>query len=150
MGGPSGHSPSLACPPAPRDTFGIEMFRQMAWFSPLAGMVMMVALSFMFRSAILVIANMAVAMISIIWAMGLFIGLGAPIHIMASMAPVFLMAISTDTVHIFNEFYFRYKDIRDKREAILQTMEATGAPIAYSDLTTAAGVASAALGPARP
>jgi predicted RND superfamily exporter protein len=140
----------VAGDPVARDTFGIEMFRQMAWFSPLAGMVMMVALYFMFRSAILVIANMAVAMISIIWAMGLFIGLGVPIHIMASMAPVFLMAISTDTVHIFNEFYFRYKDIRDKREAILQTMEATGAPIAYSDLTTAVGFASLAVGPIVP
>ncbi|HJX73148.1 MAG TPA: MMPL family transporter, partial [Candidatus Deferrimicrobiaceae bacterium] len=140
----------VAGDPVARDTFGIEMFRQMAWFSPLAGMVMMVALYFMFRSAILVIANMAVAMISIIWALGLFIGLGVPIHIMASMAPVFLMAISTDTVHIFNEFYFRYKDIRDKREAVLQTMEATGAPIAYSDLTTAAGFASLAVGPIVP
>jgi predicted RND superfamily exporter protein len=39
-------------------------------------MVMMVALYFMFRSATLVIANMGVAMISIIWAMGFFIGLG--------------------------------------------------------------------------
>jgi len=136
--------------PVARDTFGIEMFRQMAFFSPLAGMVMMVALYFMFRSATLVIANMGVAMISIIWAMGFFIGLGVPIHIMASMGPVFLMAISTDTVHIFNEFHFRYKDVHDKREAILQTMEATATPIAYSDLTTAAGFASLAVGPIVP
>jgi predicted RND superfamily exporter protein len=136
--------------PVARDTFGIEMFRQMAYFSPLAGMVMMVALYFMFRSATLVIANMGVAMISIIWSMGFFIGLGVPIHIMASMGPVFLMAISTDTVHIFNEFYFRYKDVHDKREAILQTMETTATPIAYSDLTTAAGFASLAVGPIVP
>ncbi|MCL5965639.1 MAG: hypothetical protein M1550_00190, partial [Deltaproteobacteria bacterium] len=54
--------------PVARDTFGIEMFRQMAWFSPLAGMVMMIVLFFMFRSATLVVANMGVAMISIIWA----------------------------------------------------------------------------------
>ena len=111
---------------------------------------MMVALYFMFRSATLVIANMGVAMISIIWAMGFFIGLGVPIHIMASMSPVFLMAISTDTVHIFNEFFFRYKDVRDKREAILQTMDATATPIAYSDLTTAVGFASLAVGPIVP
>jgi predicted RND superfamily exporter protein len=140
----------LAGDPVARDTFGIEMFRQMAYFSPLAGMVMMVALYFMFRSATLVIANMGVAMISIIWAMGLFIGLGVPIHIMASMSPVFLMAISTDTVHIFNEFYFRYKEVGNKREAILHTMEATGTPIVYSDLTTAAGFASLAVGPIVP
>jgi len=136
--------------PVARDTFGIEMFRQMAWFSPLAGMVMMAALYFMFRNATLVLANMGVAMISIVWAMGLFIGLGVPIHIMASMAPVFLMAISTDTVHVFNEFFFRYQDVRDKRAAILQTMEATATPITYSDLTTAAGFASLAVGPIVP
>jgi predicted RND superfamily exporter protein len=140
----------LAGDPIARDTFGIEMFRQMAYFSPLAGMVMMVALYFMFRSATLVIANMGVAMISIIWAMGLFIGLGVPIHIMASMSPVFLMAISTDTVHIFNEFYFRYKEVGNKRDAVLLTMEATGTPIVYSDLTTAAGFASLAVGPIVP
>jgi predicted RND superfamily exporter protein len=140
----------LAGDPVARDTFGIEMFRQMGWFSPLAGVVMMAALYFMFRSATLVVANMGVAMISIVWAMGFFIGLGVPIHIMASMSPVFLMAISTDTVHIFNEFHFRYKDVRDKREAILQTMEATGTPIVYSDLTTAAGFASLAVGPIVP
>jgi len=140
----------LAGDPLARDTFGIEMFRQMAYFSPVAGAVMMVALYFMFRSATLVIANMAVAMISIVWAMGFFIGLGVPIHIMASMSPVFLMAISTDTVHIFNEFFFRYKEVRDKREAILRTMDATGTPIGYSDLTTAAGFASLAVGPIVP
>ncbi|MBI5577357.1 MAG: MMPL family transporter, partial [Deltaproteobacteria bacterium] len=140
----------LAGDPVARDTFGIEMFRQMAWFSPLAGMVMMAALYVMFRSATLVIANMGVAMIAIVWAMGLFIGLGIPIHIMASMSPVFLMAISTDTVHIFNEFYFRHKDVRDKRQAILETMEATATPITYSDLTTAAGFASLAVGPIVP
>lgn len=136
--------------PVARDTFGIEMFRQMAWFSPLAGMVMMAALYFMFRNATLVIANMGVAMIAIVWAMGFFISLGVPVHIMASMSPVFLMAISTDTVHVFNEFHFRYRELRDKRQAILRAMEATATPIAYSDLTTAAGFASLAVGPIVP
>lgn len=140
----------LAGDPVARDTFGIEMFRQMAFFSPLAGMVMFLVLYLMFRNLGLVLANMGVAMLSIIWAMGLFIGLGIPIHIMASMSPVFLMAISTDTVHIFNEFYFRHKEVRNKQEAIRQTMDTTATPVLFSDLTTAAGFASLAIGPIIP
>jgi len=140
----------LAGDPVARDTFGAEMFRQMALFSPLAGMVMVLVLFVMFRNWSLVFANMAVAMVSIIWSMGLFIALGIPIHIMASMSPVFLMAISTDTVHIFNEFYFRFQEVGRKKEAILATMGAVGTPIFFSDLTTTAGFASLGIGPIIP
>jgi hypothetical protein len=134
----------LAGDPVARDTFGAEMFRQMGLFSPIAGLAMCVALWFMFRSLPLVAANMAVAVVSIIWCMGLLIGLGYPVHIMSSMSPVFLMAIATDSVHIFNEFRFRLAEVRDKRRAVLDTMATVGAPIFYSDATTAAGFAALA------
>ncbi|MBI1963224.1 MAG: MMPL family transporter [Candidatus Rokubacteria bacterium] len=140
----------IAGDPVARDTFGAEMFRQMALFSPLAGMLMCGVLFLMFRSWWLVAANMLVAMLAIVWAMGLFIGLGIPVHIMASMSPVFLMAISTDTVHIFNEFTFRRREVGDRRQAILQTMDAVGTPVLFSDLTTIAGFASLAIGPIIP
>ncbi|MBI2842274.1 MAG: MMPL family transporter [Armatimonadetes bacterium] len=136
----------LAGDPVARDTFGAEMFKQMAVFSPIAGMVMFVALLLMFGTFIPVIACMAVAMVCVIWAMGGTVGLGIPIHIMSSMSPVFLMAISTDTVHIFNEFYFRFKETGDRESAILDTMRVVGRPLIYTDLTTAAAFASLAAG----
>lgn len=135
----------LAGDPVARDTFGAEMFRQMGLFSPIAGMVMAIALWFMFRSVLLIAANMAAAMISIIWSMGLLIWLGYPVHIMSSMSPVFLMAIATDTVHIFNEFFFRYREVGKKKQAVTDAMAAVGTPVLYSDLTTAAGFASLAI-----
>jgi len=135
----------LAGDPVARDTFGAEMFRQMGLFSPIAGMVMAVALWFMFHSVPLIAANMAVAMISIIWSMGLLAGLGHPVHIMSSMSPVFLMAIATDTVHIFNEFFFRYREVGEKKRSVMETMAAVGTPVFYSDVTTAVGFASLAI-----
>jgi predicted RND superfamily exporter protein len=81
------------------------------------------------------------AMISIVWSMGLLIALGFPIHIMSSMAPVFLMAIATDSIHIFNEFYFRYRESKDKKAAIIETMRAVGRPVRYTALATAVGFA---------
>src|SRR3990172_4463591 len=97
----------IAGDPVARDTFGAEMFKLMGIFSPIAGMIMFAAIQLMFRSLSLSFAMMAVAMTAILWSMGLLIGAGFPVHIMSSMAPVFLMAIATDSIHIFNEFYFR-------------------------------------------
>ncbi|GAB4418343.1 MAG: hypothetical protein OHK0032_14350 [Thermodesulfovibrionales bacterium] len=129
----------IAGDPVARDTFGAEMFKLMGIFSPIAGMIMFVAIYFMFRNLSFSITMMMVAMISIIWSMGLLIGLGLPVHIMSSMAPVFLMAIATDSIHIFNEYYFRYRERKDKRLAIIETMHAVGRPVRYTALATAAG-----------
>ena len=131
----------IAGDPVARDTFGAEMFKLMAVFAPIAGMVMLGVRYLMFRDLFLSVTLMMDAMISIIWSMGLLIALGFPIHIMSSMSPVFLMAVATDSMHIFNEFYFRYRERRDKRAAIIETMKAVGRPVRYTALATAAGFA---------
>lgn len=131
----------IAGDPVARDTFGAEMFKLMAVFAPIAGMVMLIVRYLMFRDLFLSITLMMDAMMSIVWSMGLLIGLGFPIHIMSSMAPVFLMAIATDSIHIFNEFYFRYRETKDKKRAIIETMRAVSRPVRYTALATAAGFA---------
>ena len=131
----------IAGDPVARDTFGAEMFKLMGIFSPIAGMIMFITIQLMFRSLSLSFTMMAVAMAAIIWSMGLLIGAGFPVHIMSSMAPVFLMAIATDSIHIFNEFYFRYREKHDKLAAIRETMAAVSRPVRYTALATAAGFA---------
>jgi predicted RND superfamily exporter protein len=49
-------------------------------------------------------------------------------------------------VHIFNEFYFRFRDLGDKRKAVIETMNAVAQPVFYSDITTVVGFASLATG----
>ncbi|KWT79601.1 efflux RND transporter permease subunit [Candidatus Magnetominusculus xianensis] len=131
----------IAGDPVARDTFGVDMFKLMGILAPIAGMVMFLVRYLMFRDMFLSMALMMDAMISIVWSMGLLIGLGFPIHIMSSMAPVFLMAIATDSMHIFNEFYFRYKETGNKRLAIIETMAAVSKPVRSTALATAAGFA---------
>src|SRR3990170_3351400 len=118
----------IAGDPVARDTFGAEMFKLMGIFSPIAGAIMFITIQLMFRTLSLSFTMMAVAMAAIIWSMGLLIGVGLPVHIMSSMAPVFLMAIATDSIHIFNEFYFRYHDKPAKLAAIRETMQAVSRP----------------------
>ncbi|OIQ88985.1 MMPL family protein [mine drainage metagenome] len=131
----------IAGDPVARDTFGAEMFKLMAIFSPIAGMIMFAVIQYMFRNLALSAAMMGVSMVAIIWSMGLLIGAGFPVHIMSSMAPVFLMAIATDSIHIFNEFYFRYRERGDKLAAIRETMAAVSRPVRFTALATAAGFA---------
>ena len=133
---------TIAGDPVARDTFGAEMFKLMGMFAPIAGMIMFGVAFFMFRSLFISMAIMAPAMVIIICSMGLIIGMGYPVHIMSSMSPVFLMAIATDSIHIFNEFYFRFHEKGDQKAAILDTMQAVGKPLIYTDITTAAGFAS--------
>jgi len=147
----------VAGDPVARDTFGAEMFKQMGFFSPIAGMVMMIVLYILFGNFGLISSVMAVAMVSVIWSMGLLIGLGYPVHIMSSMIPVFLMAIATDSIHIFNEFYFRFRELKNsspfiplqrgtaKKQAVLDTMRVVGQPVKYTALATAAGFAVLAI-----
>ncbi len=132
----------IAGDPVARDTFGAEMFKLMGIFSPIAGMIMFIVSYIMFRSLFLSVSIMIPAMAIIVWSMGLLIGMGFPVHIMSSMAPVFLMAIATDSIHIFNEFYFRYREKKDKKIAIIETMRAVRVPLIYTDITTAVGFGS--------
>jgi predicted RND superfamily exporter protein len=131
----------IAGDPVARDTFGADMFKLMAIFAPIAGMIMFLVRYLMFRDLFLSVTLMMDAMMSIIWSMGLLIGLGFPVHIMSSMAPVFLMAIATDSMHIFNEFYFRYRENRNRKAAIIETMNEVRRPVRNTALATAAGFA---------
>ena len=131
----------IAGEPVARDTFGAQMFKLMRVFSPMAIVIMFFAIYVMFRNLLMAVSMMLVAIVTIIWTMGLGIGLGFPIHIMNSMTPLFMMAIATDSIHIFNEFYFRFRETKDKRRAIVETMEAVGRPVRYTALATAAGFA---------
>lgn len=131
----------IAGDPVARDTFGAEMFKLMAIFSPIAGGIMFAAIQFMFGNLALSAAMMGVSMVAIIWSIGLLIGVGFPVHIMSSMAPVFLMAIATDSIHIFNEFYFRYRERGNKLDAIRETMAAVSRPVRFTALATTAGFA---------
>jgi predicted RND superfamily exporter protein len=129
----------VAGDPVARDTFGVEMFTMMGLFSPIAGAIMFLAVYRMFRSVALACAMMAVATVAIVWSLGALAALGFPVHIMSSMSPVFLMAIATDSIHIFNEFSFRRREAPDRRSAVLATMEAIGRPVRGTALATAAG-----------
>ena len=137
--------------PVAEDTFGVEMFIQMAISAPLAMVVIFLLMLFFFRKLVLVISPMIVAMVSVISTMGLMIGLGFPVHIMGSMIPIFLMPIAVvDSVHILSEFFDLYTKEKGRVNTIREVMESLFTPMLYTSLTSAAGFASLALTPIPP
>lgn len=127
--------------PVARDQFGADMFKLMAVFAPIANALMVALMFWMFRSWWIAGTMMLSATISITVSMGAAVAAGFPIHIMGSMAPVFLLAIATDGIHIFNEFFQRWGPGKDRAEVIRQTMAAVARPVRFTALATALGFA---------
>lgn len=137
--------------PVAEDTFGVEMLIQMASSAPLAGLTIFLLLLLFFHRVILIIAPMIVAVVSVICAMGLLIGLGYDVHIMSSMIAIFLMPIAVvDSVHILSEFFDTYQRFRDKTETLRYVMGHLFKPMLYTSLTTIAGFGSLAFTPIPP
>lgn len=137
--------------PVAEDTFGVEMFKQMAISAPVAMVIIFLLMLFFFRKLVLIISPMIVVMVSVICTMSLLIISGKTVHIMSSMIPIFIMPIAVlDSIHILSEFFDRYQATKDRRKTILGVMDALYTPMLYTSLTTAVGFASLSLAPIPP
>lgn len=137
--------------PVAEDTFGVEMFKQMAISAPLAMLIIFILMLVFFKKVTMVISPMIVAMVAVISTMGLLVISGFTVHIMSSMIPIFIMPIAVlDAVHILSDFFDTYQETRDRKKTILHVMDTLFAPMLYTSLTTIAGFASLALTPNPP
>jgi len=137
--------------PVAEDTFGVQMFKQMAISAPLAGLMIFLLMWYFFRNARLVLAPMIVAMLTVVITMGLLVGLGFTVHIMSSMIPIFLMPIAVvDSVHIMSEFADHYDPEKDIKQSIGRVVDHLYKPMLFTSLTTSVGFASLLLTPIPP
>jgi uncharacterized protein len=137
--------------PVAEDTFGVDMFKQMALSAPMAMLIIFLLMLFFFRKLSLIISPLIVALVSVICTMGLLVATGNTIHIMSSMIPIFIMPIAVlDAVHILSEFFDRYQETKDRRKTIMTVMKTLFTPMLYTSLTTAVGFGSLALAPIPP
>ena len=132
--------------PIAEETFGHEMFIQMAVVAPAAFLLIMLIVYLLFRQPLFLVPVGVTAAISVVWAMGLLIGLGFTVHIMSSMIPVFLLPIAIlNSVHILSQFFDRFCITGKKRESLLWAMRRLYVPMLFTSLTSAVGFASLAM-----
>ncbi|GAB4324423.1 MAG: MMPL family transporter [Candidatus Zixiibacteriota bacterium] len=139
--------------PVAEETFGKEMFKQMGISAPMAGLLIFLLMLLFFRKVRVVLSPMIIAIMAVIWTMGLLVAFGFTVHIMSSMIPIFLMPIAVlNSIHILSEFHERYQKSKSQREAILSTMDELFKPMIFTSLTTVVGFGSlmfAAIPPVR-
>lgn len=137
--------------PVAEDTFGAEMFKQMAISSPLAMILVILLIYLSIRKWLLSFVVMAVPFASIIFSMGLLVGMGFPVHIMSSMIPIFIIPITIgDGIHVLSAFYDVYQKFDNKQKALKYVLNELWSPIFYTSITTASGFASLASTPIPP
>ncbi|MEL6890866.1 MAG: MMPL family transporter [Actinomycetota bacterium] len=141
--------------PLAQEAFGDQMFVQMAVFAPLAGLAIFLLMLAFFRRLAFVGPAMVLALLSVIWTMGLLIGTGNTLHIMSSMIPIFLMPIAIlDAIHVISEFFDRARntaaDRAGRADALRAVYRELNGPIAYTTATTTVGFAALALTPIPP
>jgi uncharacterized protein len=137
--------------PVAEDTFGIEMFKQMAVSAPLAGLIIFILMWIFFKNVKLIISPMLLAIATVLITMGLLMGLGFPVHIMSSMIPIFLMPIAVlDSVHILSEFFDKYRHIGKKDETVFRVLDELFTPMLFTSLTSAVGFFSLSFSPIPP
>ncbi len=137
--------------PVAQDTFGVEMFVQMAISAPMAMGLIFLLMWYFFRSVKLIISPMIVAMVSVIVTMGALVMSGHTVHIMSSMIPIFIMPIAVlDAVHILSDFFDVYPKYKDRHKTIIHVMKDLSSPMLFTSLTTAAGFGSLAFTPIPP
>lgn len=137
--------------PVAEDTFGKDMFVQMAICAPLAMVMIFLLMLFFFRKIQLIVSPLIIAMCTVIATMGLLIGTGNTLHIMSSMIPIFIMPIAVvDSIHILSEFFDEYQNRKDRKTTIIHVMDHLFKPMLFTSLTSAAGFASLAFTPIPP
>ena len=137
--------------PVAEDTFGVQVFKQMAISAPLAMAIIFLLMWLFFRSALVILPAIYDALIATTATMSLLVITGNTIHIMSSMIPIFIVPIAVlDDVHVISEFFDRYQKTKSRKETIKELMSGLFTPMLYTTLTTAVGFASLALAPIPP
>lgn len=143
---PPGLRTYMAGLPIAEDTFGHEMFVQMAVVAPIAFLVILLLVLFLFGEPSFLLPVGMIAALSVVWTMGSLIGAGFTVHIMSSMIPVFLMPIAVlDAVHILSEFQLQRRLHGVRRDAVDATMRVLYRPVTFTSITAAVGFGSLGL-----
>jgi predicted RND superfamily exporter protein len=137
--------------PVAQDSFGAEMFYQMAYSAPAAMIIIFLLMLLFFRNIRIILAPMVVAMMTVIWSMGLLIMTGNTVHIMSSMIPIFLIPIAVlDSIHIVSEYHDNFKKSRDRHIVFKTTHKELFLPMLLTSLTTMVGFVSLTVTPIPP
>jgi uncharacterized protein len=102
--------------------------------------VLLIVLVLLFRSVYAVLFPFLIALIGVIWAMGLMVLLGYKITILTAIVPNLIVIIGIpNCVYLLNKYFAEIRKHGNKIRALSKVIEVIGFTIFYANLTTAIG-----------
>ncbi len=132
----------------------IELMRgEFVLFLSLAFVLVLLFLTFIFRSWWGVVIPLAVVLLSILWILGIMGNLNEPINLLLTILPTILFVVGTsDVVHLLSKYQEELQWGYEKHQALWRAFREIGTATFLTSVTTAAGfltLLTARIGPIR-
>ncbi|MEZ4914507.1 MAG: MMPL family transporter [Chitinophagales bacterium] len=122
-------------------TFRVTKIKSELILFAIAAMLISALLLFiLFRSFTSVLLPALVVLTGVTWMLGLVHLLGYKITLLTGLVPTLLVVIAVpNCVYMINKYHDEYRRLKDKRQALQNTIAKIGTATLYSNLTTAIG-----------
>ena len=133
----------MAGSPVVNNSLKAQMQADMQKFMRITFLIIIVFLFIMFRRVSAVVYPLLVIVLSLLATVGTMAWSGTAFKLPTQIVPSLLLAVSIGaTVHILSIFFDRFNSHKDKKEALIYTLQHSGLAIAMTSVTTAIGVGS--------
>ena len=123
-----------------RSAYAVRLTKEAPLFTGLALLVALIFLYVTFRSRRAVILPFSVVVLGVVWTLGLMGLLNYKLNVITSVLPPLLVIIGVaNTIHFTTKFFERLRILKDRREAVVQTVEMVGLTLFLTSFTTAVG-----------
>jgi predicted RND superfamily exporter protein len=129
--------------PTVMDALKSMMQTDMQKFTRLTILIVLVFLFLIFRRASATFYPLIVIVLALLTTVGSMAYTGVAFKLPTQIVPSLLLAVSVGaTVHILSVFFDKFNELKDKKEALIFTMQHSGLAISMTGVTTAIGIAS--------
>ena len=126
--------------PIVRNTYVDYMIQDNIKFIPPVGLILIIALAFLFRRWVYVVLPLITVLITAIWILGIMSISGKGLNVMTYMVPTLLFIIGvSDSIHFLSRFNIYFDKGIDLKKSLLLSMDDMGIALFLTSLTTAIG-----------
>ena len=126
--------------PIVRNTYVDYMIQDNIKFIPPVGMILVIALAFLFRRWVYVVLPLITVLITAIWILGIMSISGKGLNVMTYMVPTLLFIIGvSDSIHFLSRFNIYFDKGIELKKSLRLSMDDMGIALFLTSLTTAIG-----------
>ncbi|MFK7969178.1 MAG: RND family transporter [Bacteroidia bacterium] len=136
----SGFETQISGIPYIRTRYVEKLSGELMMFLTLSALLLMVCLALLYRTIWGVMVPLLVALVAIMWTLGLMGGTGEPITILSNLLiPVMFVVAMSDVIHIVTKYLAMTEEGMERVEALRRALQQVGMATFLTSVTTAIG-----------